>query len=140
MFIKCKRHLFFLAAILTIVLSFSKVSVAAPVEVNSRLFAVNTQAYNRVSRLNSYFATELTPQISQQLQGIRHRRSREIKAVLTSSQLLELEHSLRYGDTLNQAINKLDLQPTQLELIQAIVQLADLKMKAVLSKYSVLTQ
>ncbi|MEM7716810.1 MAG: hypothetical protein AAF349_25195, partial [Cyanobacteria bacterium P01_A01_bin.68] len=135
-----KRYLFFLAAILTIVLSFSKVTFAASVEVDTKLFAVNTQEYSLLTRLNSYSATELTPQISQQLQGIRHRRSREIKAVLTSSQLIELEHSLRYGDTLNQAIEKLDLQSAQRELIQAIVQLADLKMKAVLSKSSLLIE
>ncbi|MEM7727334.1 MAG: hypothetical protein AAF208_13345 [Cyanobacteria bacterium P01_A01_bin.45] len=139
MFINFKRYLFLLASILAITLSSPKFSLAASVEVDTTFLAVNTQAYSWVAKLNSYSAIELTPQISQQLQGIRHRRSREIKAILTSSQKIELEHYLRNGNTLSQAIDKLDLQPRQIELIQAIVKLTDLKIQATLSKYLDLT-
>lgn len=77
-----------------------------------------------------------TPQIRQQLQAVRQRRNREIQKVLDSSQLSELTRNLRSGDNFHQALDKLNLQGDQKEMVEAIVKICDLKTKAILSRYS----
>ncbi|MFB2770768.1 hypothetical protein ACE1AT_15970 [Pelatocladus sp. BLCC-F211] len=78
----------------------------------------------------------LTPQVRQQLQAVRQRRNREIQKVLDSSQLAELTHNLRSGDDFYQALDKLNLQGDQKEMVEAIVKICDLKTKAILSRFS----
>ncbi|KOP27151.1 hypothetical protein AMR41_07325 [Hapalosiphon sp. MRB220] len=78
----------------------------------------------------------LTPQVRQQLQAVRQRRNREIQKVLDSSQLTELTHNLRSGDDFHQALNKLNLQGDQKEMVEAIVKICNLKTKAILSRFS----
>ncbi|PMB52807.1 hypothetical protein CEN39_07840 [Fischerella thermalis CCMEE 5201] len=77
-----------------------------------------------------------TPQIRQQLQAVRQRRNREIQKVLDSSQLTELTHNLRSGDNFHQALDKLNLQGDQKEMVEALMKICDLKTKAILSRYS----
>ncbi|BAZ67331.1 hypothetical protein NIES4106_20860 [Fischerella sp. NIES-4106] len=78
----------------------------------------------------------LTPQVRQQLQAVRQRRNREIQKVLDSSQLTQLTHNLRSGDDFHQALDKLNLQGDQKEMVEAIVKICDLKTKAILSRFS----
>ncbi len=78
----------------------------------------------------------LTPQVRQQLQAVRQRRNREIQKVLDSSQLTELTHNLRSGDDFQQALDKLNLQGDQKEIVEAIVKICILKTKAILSRFS----
>ncbi|MHC5833130.1 MAG: hypothetical protein ACYT04_98380, partial [Nostoc sp.] len=84
-----------------------------------------TASYSTSSVIN------LTPQQSQQLQAVRQRRNREIEAVLNTSQRVQLAHNLRAGKNMNQALETLNLQPDQQELVKAIGQFTNLKMKAV---------
>ncbi|MEH1846635.1 MAG: hypothetical protein V7L25_16975 [Nostoc sp.] len=67
---------------------------------------------------------------------MRQRRNREIEAVLNTSQCAQLTHNLRAGNNINQALEKLNLQPEQQEFVKVIVQFTNLKMKAVSSRRS----
>ncbi len=95
---------------------------------------VIVQGTNYTNSFASFSDINLTPQQRQQLQGVRQRRNREINAVLNSSQRTKLAHNLRSGNDINQALETLNLQPEQQELVKAIVQFTNLKMKAILSR------
>ncbi|MGJ5675406.1 MAG: hypothetical protein ACR9NN_17630 [Nostochopsis sp.] len=84
----------------------------------------------------SSLEVNLTPQIRQQLQAVRQRRNREIQKVLDSSQLAELTHDLRSSDDFYQALDKLNLQGDQKEMVEAILKISDLKTKAIFSRFS----
>ncbi|MBF2006105.1 hypothetical protein ACF3DV_08605 [Chlorogloeopsis fritschii PCC 9212] len=88
---------------------------------------------------NSSPQMELTPQMRQQLQAVRQRRNREIMKVLDSSQITQLNQNLRTGDNFAQALAKLELQGEQKELVEAIAKISDLKIKRILSRYSLQT-
>ncbi|MFH7025750.1 MAG: hypothetical protein ACHBN1_10165 [Heteroscytonema crispum UTEX LB 1556] len=77
---------------------------------------------------------DLTPQKRQQLQGIRQRRNKDIQAVLDSSQREKLTKYVRSGKSINEALEIMKLQPDQREMVKAIARIADLKMKAILSR------
>lgn len=123
------------AAILAIVLFLPRIALAAPIQLHSTSGVIFTQttktaSYSTSSEIN------LTPLQSQQLQAVRQRRNREIEAVLNTSQRTQLTHNLRAGNNINQALEKLHLQPEQQELVKAIMQFTNLKMKAVSSRHS----
>lgn len=123
------------AAILTLILFMPGIALAAPVQLHTNsgvIFAQTTKtaSYSTSSEIN------LTPLQSQQLQGVRQRRNREIETVLSTSQRAQLNHNLRAGNNINQALEKLSLQPEQQDLIKAIVQFTNLKMKAISSRHS----
>jgi hypothetical protein len=88
---------------------------------------------------NSSPQMELTPQMRQQLQAVRQRRNREIMKVLDSSQITQLNQNLRTGDNFAQALAKLELQGEQKELVETIAKISDLKIKRILSRYSLQT-
>ncbi|MFQ4143224.1 hypothetical protein [Chlorogloeopsis sp. ULAP02] len=88
---------------------------------------------------NSSPQMELTPQMRQRLQAVRQRRNREIMKVLDSSQINQLNQNLRTGDNFAQALAKLELQGEQKELVEAIAKISDLKIKKILSDYSLQT-
>lgn len=123
------------AAILTLILFMPGIALAAPVQLHTNsgvIFAQTTKtaSYSTSSEIN------LTPLQSQQLQGVRQRRNREIETVLSTSQRAQLNHNLRAGNNINQALEKLNLQPEQQDLIKAIVQFTNLKMKDISSRHS----
>ncbi|MCW5316337.1 hypothetical protein GTQ43_21705 [Nostoc sp. KVJ3] len=135
MAIHLTKRLSVFATILALVLSMPGIALAAPVQVHTTsavIFAQisKTASYSTSSEIN------LTPLQSQQLQAVRQRRNREIEAVLKTSQRAQLNHNLRAGNNMNQALQHLNLQPEQQELVKAIVQFTNLKMKAILSRYS----
>jgi type II secretory pathway component PulF len=82
---------------------------------------------------------DFTPQVRQQLQAVRQRRNKEIEKVLKSSQIAELTQNLRSGDNFYQALEKLKLQGEQKELVEAIAKISDLKIKGIISRYSLQT-
>ncbi|MEH2210046.1 hypothetical protein [Nostoc sp.] len=128
------KRLSVLANILALVLFMPGIAVAAPVQINTTsgiIFAQTTKtaSYSTSSEIN------LTPLQRQELQAVRQRRNREIAAVLNSSQRAQLNHNLRAGNNINQALEKLNLQPEQQDLVKAIVQFTNLKMKAVSSRH-----
>jgi ribonuclease HII len=114
---KLTKGLILLLYIITIYLSSNSVAWADDV--------VGTNSKSVVTEVR-----ELTPQKRQQLQAIRQKRNREIKAVLNPEQIESLSRNIRRGDNLNQALRKLKLEPQQQKLIDTIVQLSDLKTQA----------
>jgi hypothetical protein len=135
MAIHLTKRLSVFAAILSIVLSMPGIALAAPIQLHTTsgvIFAQTTKiaSYSTSSEIN------LTPLQSQQLQAVRQRRNREIEAVLNRSQRAQLTYNLRAGNNMNQALKKLNLQPEQQELVKAIIQFTNLKMKAVSSRHS----
>ncbi|WP_235147893.1 MULTISPECIES: hypothetical protein [Fischerella] len=106
------------------------ITSAAPVNFNTNFTVAIAPAAKSSSEIN------FTPQVRQQLQAVRQRRNREIQKVLDSSQLTEFTRNLRSGDNFQQALDKLNLQGDQKEMVEAIVKICDLKTKAILSRYS----
>ncbi|MEH1970010.1 hypothetical protein [Nostoc sp.] len=122
------------ASILALVLFLPGIALAAPVQINTTsgvIFAQTTKTanYSTSSEIN------LTPLQRQELQAVRQRRNREIEAVLSTSQRAQLNHNLRAGNNIKQALEKLNLQPEQQDLVKAIVQFTNLKMKAISSRH-----
>lgn len=120
MSIKFSKKLLFLTIITGFILIFPGIATAAPDKLDTNYLSI----------------TALTPQQSQQLQAVHQGRSKQIKAVLDSSQRQELSHKLRAGDNLNQALDQLKMQPEQREMVEAIGQVYNLKLKALESKLS----
>jgi hypothetical protein len=122
------------ANILALVLFMPGIALAAPVQINITsgvIFAqiTKTASYSSSSEIN------LTPLQRQEFQAVRQRRNKEIAAVLNSSQRVQLSHNLRAGNNITQALEKLNLQPEQQDLVKAIVQFTNLKMKDISSRY-----
>ncbi|MEH2112401.1 hypothetical protein [Nostoc sp.] len=129
------KRLSVFANILALILFMPGIAFAAPVQINTTsgiIFAQTTKtaSYSTSSEIN------LTPLQRQELQAVRQRRNREIAAVLTSSQRDQLNHNLRAGNNIKQALEKINLQPDQQDLVKAIVQFTNLKMKAISSRHS----
>ncbi|MEH2037417.1 hypothetical protein [Nostoc sp.] len=128
------KRLSVFANILALILFIPGIALAAPLQINttsSVIFAQTTKtaSYPTSSEIN------LTPLQRQELQAVRQRRNREIAAVLNSSQRDQLNHNLRAGNNIKQALEKLNLQPEQQDLVKAIVQFTNLKMKAISSRH-----
>lgn len=83
-----------------------------------------------ITKVNEAPEIDLTPRQSQQLQAMRQGRNRKIGEVLDVSQKSKLLKYLRQGNSLNQAIDQLKLSSEQSDIIKAIGQLYDLRMKA----------
>ncbi|MEH2286688.1 hypothetical protein [Nostoc sp.] len=134
MAIYLRKRLSIFANILAFVLFMPGIALAAPVQINMNydvIFAqsTKTESYSTSSNIS------LTPLQRQELQAVRQRRNREIAAVLNSSQREQLNHNLRAGNNIKQALEKLNLQPEQQDLVKAIVQFTNLKMKAISSRH-----
>ncbi|MFN6525718.1 hypothetical protein [Nostoc sp. ChiSLP03a] len=134
MAIHLKKWLSVFAAILALVLSMPGIALAAPVQlhtISGVIFAQTTKtaSYSNSSEIN------LTPLQRQELQAVRQRRNREIEAVLSTSQRDQLNHNLRAGNNIKQALEKLNLQPEQQDFVKAIMQFTNLKMKAISSRH-----
>ncbi|MHC5595100.1 MAG: hypothetical protein ACYTXC_03905 [Nostoc sp.] len=135
MAIHLTKRLFVLLNILFFVLFMPGIALAAPVDLHTTTGIIvaqttKTASYSTSSEIN------VTPLQSQQLQAVRQRRNREIESVLNTSQRDQLSHNVRAGKNMNQALKTLNLQPDQQELVKAIVQFTNLKMKAISSRHS----
>ena len=135
MAIHLTKRLSVFAAILALVLSMPGIALAAPVQIHTNSSVIfpqttKTTSYSTSSEIN------LTPLQRQELQAVRQRRNREIEAILNTSQRTQLNHHLRAGNNINQALEKLHLQPEQQDFVKAIVQFTNLKMKAISSRHS----
>ncbi|MCM0591007.1 MAG: hypothetical protein HEQ35_18880 [Gloeotrichia echinulata IR180] len=122
------KRLTILATILAVIFFIPGIALAAPTQfeaINTTIIATATTSDTEI---------DLTPQERQQMQAVRQRRNREILAILDSSQRAQLAHNLRHGNNLNQALEKLNLQAEQQDLLKAIMQLTNLKLKAIVSR------
>ncbi len=127
---KFTKLLFVLVAIVTLVLFIPTFALATPTQLEDSHTIILAQA------TTSSLELDLTPQERQQLQAVRQRRNKEITAVLNSSQRDKLAQHLRHGNNLNQALEQLNLKPEQKDFVKAIMQLTNLKIKAILSRHS----
>lgn len=134
--INLTKRLFVLANILFLVLFLPRISLAAPVQLHTNYGNIFAQAANPVIYSAATADINLTPQQRQQIQAVRQRRNKEINTVLNSSQRTQLAQKLRSGNNIYQALETLKLQPDQQDIVNAIVQFTNLKMKAILSRYS----
>jgi hypothetical protein len=135
MAIHLTKRLSVFAAILALVLSMPVIALAVPVQFHTNSGVISAQttktaSYSTSSEIN------LTPLQRQELQAVRQRRNREIEAVLNTSQRAQLNRNLRAGNNMNQALEKLHLQPEQQDFVKATVQFTNLKMKAISSRHS----
>ncbi|BAZ29070.1 hypothetical protein NIES4074_15070 [Cylindrospermum sp. NIES-4074] len=132
--INLTKRLFVLTSILTLVLLLPDIALSAPVplDVNSGVILAQSAKYS-----SAFSELNLTPQHRQQLQAVRHRRDIEIQAVLTSSQRSKFAHNLKLGKSFNQSLETLNLKPEQRDLVRTILQLSNLKMKAISSRFPV---
>jgi hypothetical protein len=128
------KRLSVFANILVLVLLMPGIGLAAPVQINTTFGVIFAQT-TKIASYSTSSEIDLTPLQRQQIQAVRQRRNREIEAMLNSSQRVQLTHNLRAGNNLNQALERLNLQPEQQELVKAIVQFTDLKMKAISSRH-----
>jgi Spy/CpxP family protein refolding chaperone len=120
---KLHKVLLILSIIALLTLTLPNIALAEIVEFNT----INTEVFTQST-------IDITPQKRQQMQAMRQRRNKDIQAVLDSSQQVKLVQSLRNGDDLNQALDKLELQPEQRDMVKAISQLYNLKLKTVTAK------
>lgn len=127
---KFTKRLFVLVTIVTLVLFLPAIALATPTQLEGMNTIIIAQA------TTSSLELELTPQERQQLQAVRQRRNKEITAVLNSSQRAKLAQHLRHGNNFNQALEQLNLRPEQKDFVKAIMQLTNLKIKAILSRHS----
>jgi len=123
MIIRFTKFLSILANIFLLILFIPAIALALPDKINTNSSLIVAQVSN------SYSEIDLTPLQRQRLQAVRQRRNREIQAVLNLSQRTQLAKELHKHNDLNQALEKLNLQPAQQEMIQAILHLTNLKLK-----------
>jgi Spy/CpxP family protein refolding chaperone len=80
----------------------------------------------------------LTPQERQKMQAVRQRRNRDILAVLDDIQRQELAGNLHKGSKFKEALNDLNLSSEQRDLINAIFDFTNLKIKGIFSHHALL--
>jgi hypothetical protein len=83
----------------------------------------------------SIIELDLTPRQRQMIQAVNQGRNREIGKILNQLEQKSLVKLIRSGDTLNQAIDKLKLESDKRDMIKAVSQVYDLKMKALISGF-----
>lgn len=128
MIIKFSKLFWILTYIVVLFCFTSGIALASPDKFNG------TSHFIIVQSTQSSLDAELSPLQRQRIQGLRQRRNREIRAILNSSQREQLARELHQGANLNQALEKLNLQPEQRELIQAILKFTNLKLKFIFPK------
>ncbi len=126
------KQFYVLLSILALVLLQPGMSLAAPVKMPFTTGAIFPPSVNYIYSSSNL---DITPQQHQQMQAVRQRRNREIHAVLNSSQQAQFAHSLKTGNSFDQALRTLYLRQDQQELIRAIIDFSNLKMKSVMSKF-----
>ncbi|MBD2595382.1 hypothetical protein BCD64_19010 [Nostoc sp. MBR 210] len=136
MVINFSKWLSLLANVLILVILIPEMALATPLQPHANSSVMIAQSSQATSSFIAYSEADFTPQERQQLQALRQRRNREINTILSLSQRDKLKEQLQAGNNLYQALESLDLLPDQQNMIKAVIQLTNLKMKAILSRYS----
>jgi DNA-binding TFAR19-related protein (PDSD5 family) len=136
MVIKFSKWLSVLASILTIVIFIPGIALATPGKIDANYSTFSAQSHQPISHVVAFSDSDLTPQERQQIQALRQRRNKEIKKILTNSQREQLQEKLKSGSNLYQALETLNLQLDQQNMIKAIMQFTNLKMKDILSRHA----
>lgn len=136
MLINLPKWLSVFANILALVILMPGMALATPLQIQANSSVISAQQSQVPINLIAYSDVDLTPQERQQIQALRQRRNKEISNILSSSQRDKLKEKLRAGSNLSQALETLDLHPDQQSMIKAVMQLINLKMKAIFSRHS----
>ncbi|MBE9207936.1 hypothetical protein IQ244_15670 [Nostoc sp. LEGE 06077] len=135
MVINFPKWLSLLANILVLVMLIPGIALATPRQIHANSSVIFSQSHKAAINL-AYSETDFTPQERQQLQGLRQHRNKEISSILSSSQREKLKVQFQAGNNIYQALEILDLHPDQQSMIKAVMQLYNLKTKAILSRHS----
>jgi Spy/CpxP family protein refolding chaperone len=95
---------------------------------DSQVILIANQENTKESNI---FEIDLTPQERQKIQAIRQRRNRDILAILDENQRQDLASSLHQGSKFYQAISELNLSSEQRDLIKAIFDFTNSKVRAI---------
>ncbi|MBU7585047.1 MAG: hypothetical protein KAF91_19420 [Nostoc sp. TH1S01] len=136
MVINFPKWLSLLANILVLVILIPGMALATPLQTHANSSLIIAKSPQAAIEFIAYSEADFTPQERQQLQALRQRRNKEITTILNFSQREKLKEKLQAGNNLYQALESLDLHPDQQSMIKAVIQLTNLKMKAILSRYS----
>jgi Spy/CpxP family protein refolding chaperone len=137
MIIKFTKRLLALVLVVTVVF-LSRITVATAdnfINSNQVILAENSQ---ETIQAKIILEDILTPQERQKIQAIRQQRNREIAKILNLSQRQELQHQLHSGNNLDQSLSAINLDSEQKELIQAIQELSNLKIKSIVPRHAIL--
>ncbi len=138
MIIKLKRRLFALLLIVFVALFLPEITAASANSYFNSSQAIFTSHSEDTKDTITFSEDDLTPQEHQKLQAVRQRRNNEILAVLSSAQRKQLAHYLHTGNDLNPALEALDLTSEQQEIINAVIEFTNLKLKLIFSNHALL--
>jgi hypothetical protein len=138
MMIKLTKRLFVLLLVVACTSLFPGITVASANNFFTSPQVILTSFGEDTSDIIAFSVDDLTPQERQKLQAIRQRRNQEIIAVLDSSQRTQLAHELHIGSNLNQALEVLNLNAEQQDLINAAIEFTNLKLKGIFSRHALL--
>jgi hypothetical protein len=137
MIIKFTKRLLALVLVVTVVF-LSGITVATADNFINSNQVILAESYQETIQAKIIFEDILTPQERQKIQAIRQQRNREIAKILNLSQRQELQNQLHSGNNLDQSLSAINLDLEQKELIQAIQELSNLKIKSIVSRRAVL--
>jgi Spy/CpxP family protein refolding chaperone len=119
--------------VLLIVLTFTTIfmapGIANALPPQSNTSAVVAKVATSVTEL------DLTPRQRQMIQALNQGRNREIAKVLNQSEQKKLIKLIRSGNSFNQAVDKLNLKSDKRDILKALSQVYDLKMKSLISAF-----
>ncbi|MEO3703936.1 hypothetical protein [Trichormus azollae] len=138
MIIKLKRRLFALLFSVFVALLLPEITVVSANSFFNSSQVIFTSHSEDTKDTITFSEDDLTPQEHQKIQAVRQRRNKEILAVLNSAQRKQLAHYLHTDNDLNPALKGLDLTSEQQEIINAVIQLTNLKLKGIFSNHALL--
>jgi Spy/CpxP family protein refolding chaperone len=138
MIIKLNKRLFALLLVVYVAFFLPEITVASANNFFSSSQVIFTSHSEDTKDTITFSEGDLTPQEHQKLQAVRQRRNKEIIAVLNSAQRKQIAHYLHTGNDLNHALEALDLTSEQQELINAVIEFTNLKLKGIFSNHALL--
>ncbi|BAZ12260.1 hypothetical protein NIES4071_40900 [Calothrix sp. NIES-4071] len=122
------RQLLLIVLLFATVLVAPGIANALPPQLNKSPVVTNVTKTNLIE-------LDLTPRQRQMIQAINQGRNREIGKILNHSEQKSLVKLIRSGNTLNQAVDMLNLKSDKRDIIKALSQVYDLKMKTLISGF-----
>ncbi|TAF03369.1 MAG: hypothetical protein EAZ77_17415 [Nostocales cyanobacterium] len=138
MMIKLTKRLLALVLVVTCTFFFPGITVASANNFFSSPQVIFTSSIEDTKDTITPSEDDLTPQERQKMQAVRQRRNKEILAALDSSQRQQLAHNLHNGSDFNQALEALDLSWEQRDLINAVIDFTNLKLKGIFAHHTLL--
>lgn len=122
------RQLLLIVLVFATIFMAPGIANALPPQINKSAVVTNVAPANLIE-------LDLTPRQRQMIQAINQGRNREIGKILNQSEQKNLVKLIRSGNTLNQAVDMLKLESNKRDIIKALSQVYDLKMKSLISGF-----